>query len=151
MNSRADEKPERHADGHWCPGHSGNPRGRPRGARAKATLAVEAMLQGELHGLTRKAIEIALQGDTTALRLCLERLLPPAKGRHVQLELPPITNAAAAVAAVVQITQAVGSGEITTDEAASLAAVIEAGRRMVETADLERRIQALEKVNAEQT
>jgi hypothetical protein len=50
-----------------------------------------------------------------------------------------------------QITQAVGSGEIITDEAASLASVIEAGRRMVETADLERRIQALEKVNAEQT
>jgi hypothetical protein len=151
MNSRADEKPERDADGHWCPGHSGNPRGRPRGARAKATLAVEAMLQGELHGLTRKAIEIALQGDITALRLCLERLLPPAKGRHVQLELPPITNAAPAVAAMAQIMQAVGSGEITTDEAASLASVIDAGRRMVETADLERRIQALEKVNAEQT
>jgi hypothetical protein len=77
--------------------------------------------------------------------------LLPAKGRHVQLELPPITNAAAAVAAMAQITQAVGSGEITTDEAASLASVIEAGRRMVETADLERRIETLERVNAEQT
>jgi hypothetical protein len=84
MNSRAEKRPERHTDGHWCPGHSGNPRGRPRGARAKATLAVEAILQGELKGLARKAIELALAGDTTALRLCLERLMPPARGRHVQ-------------------------------------------------------------------
>jgi hypothetical protein len=151
MNSRAYEKPERDADGQWVPGHSGNPKGRPRGARAKATLAVEAMLQGELRGLTRKAIELALQGDTTALRLCLERLMPPARGRHVQLELPPITNAAAAVAAMARITEAVGSGEITTEEGSALAAVVEASRRMIETADLERRISALEEVNAKQT
>jgi hypothetical protein len=150
MNSQAEENPERDTDGHWCPGHSGNPRGRPRGARAKATLAVEAMLQGELQGLTRKAIELALQGDTTALRLCLERLLPPARGRHVQLDLAPVTNAATAVAAMARITEAVGYGEITTDEAASLASVIEAGRRMVETADLERRVTELEKANERQ-
>ena len=58
-------------------GQSGNPSGRPRGARNKTTRAVEALLDGEAEALTRKAIERALEGDTTALCLCLDRLLPP--------------------------------------------------------------------------
>jgi hypothetical protein len=151
MDEQTYPKPERDAKGHWLPGVSGRPTGRKKGERPKASLAVEAMLQGEVQSLTRKAIELALAGDTTALKLCLERLLPPAKGRHVQLDWPAITSAAAAVEAMAQVTEAVGSGEITTDEGAALAAIVEAGRRMVETADLERRIEALEKVHAEQT
>ena len=45
--------------------------GRPKGARNKVTVAVESLLDGEAEGLTRKAIELAMKGDTTALRLCL--------------------------------------------------------------------------------
>ena len=49
---------------------------RPKGARNRATLAAETLLDGEAEALTRKAVELALAGDTTALRLCLERVLP---------------------------------------------------------------------------
>jgi hypothetical protein len=52
------------------PGQSGNPSGRPHGSRNKATLALEALLDGEGEAITRKALE----GDTAALRLCLERI-----------------------------------------------------------------------------
>ena len=55
------------------PGTSGNPSGKPAGARNKTTLAVEALLDGEAEDLTRKAIELAKAGDMTALRLCLDR------------------------------------------------------------------------------
>lgn len=41
-------------------GKSGNPAGRPRGARNRATLAAEALLEGEAEALTRKAIELAV-------------------------------------------------------------------------------------------
>src|SRR5215203_5958726 len=68
----------------------GNP-GRPPGARNKATLAALALLEGEAEALTRRCVELALAGDTTALRLCLERLLP--KGRPVRLQLPMRTLA----------------------------------------------------------
>ena len=54
------------------PGNSG----RPKGARHKATQAIQALLDGEGAALTRKAIELALAGDATALRLCLDRILP---------------------------------------------------------------------------
>jgi Family of unknown function (DUF5681) len=54
-------------------GQSGNPAGKPPGARHRATMAAEALLDGEVQALTRKAIERALEGDGVALRLCLER------------------------------------------------------------------------------
>ena len=60
-------------------GRSGNPNGRPKGSRNAATLACEALLDGEAEALTRKAIEMALGGDTVALRLCLERITRRAK------------------------------------------------------------------------
>ena len=64
---------------------SGNPAGRLRGTKNRATKAAEELLEGEAEALTRKAVELALAGDTVALRLCLERLLPPRKSRRVTL------------------------------------------------------------------
>ena len=66
--------------GRFAPGQSGNPAGRPRGARNRATQAAEAILSGEAEALTRKAVELALAGDVTALRLCLERFCPLKEG-----------------------------------------------------------------------
>src|SRR5260370_33248870 len=69
-------------------GESGNPAGRPMGARHKATVAAEALLDGEAEALTRKAVEMALAGDGTALRLCLDRILPPRRERPVRVTTP---------------------------------------------------------------
>src|SRR5262245_28492247 len=63
------------------PGRSGNPKGRPKGARNKTTLAMEALLDGESEAITRKLLEKAAEGDMTALRLCLDRLLSPRRDR----------------------------------------------------------------------
>jgi len=73
-------------------GQSGNPRGKPKGLRNRATIAAEALLDGEAEALTRKAVEMALGGDTVALRLCLERLMPPRRDRPVAVPLPQITT-----------------------------------------------------------
>lgn len=79
-------------DGTWPKGISGNPAGRPKGARHKTTVAVEALLAGQAEGLTQKAIELALAGDTVALRLCLDRLAPPRRTPSVDVELPPLES-----------------------------------------------------------
>jgi hypothetical protein len=118
--------------------------GRPKGARHKATLAIEALLDGEAEGLTRKVIELALEGDTTALRLCLDRIAPTRKGRTVSFTLPPIIDARDALPALDALLQAVADGELTTDEAAAVAGLIETKRRLIETIDLEIRITNLE-------
>lgn len=76
--------------GQFGPGQSGNPAGRPKGSRNHTTRAVEALLDGEAEALTRKAIQLAQDGDTVALRLCLDRLLPVRKDRPITFDLPPI-------------------------------------------------------------
>ncbi|MEH6552404.1 MAG: DUF5681 domain-containing protein [Pseudomonadales bacterium] len=63
-------------------GESGNPQGRPVGTRNKTTLAALSLIEGEGEQLARKAVELALDGDLPALKLCMDRLLPPAKERH---------------------------------------------------------------------
>src|SRR5215216_2194924 len=83
----------------WQPGVSGNPDGRPKGARNKTTLAVEQLLDGEAEAITRKAIELAKQGDIQAIRICMDRLCPSRKDRPVTFALPKLESAADAVGA----------------------------------------------------
>src|SRR3979411_3456735 len=90
-------------------GQSGNPAGRPRGARNKTTLAIEALLDGEAETITRKAIELAKAGDISALRLCLDRIAPPRKDRPVSFDLPSVKSAADATQASAALVAAGGS------------------------------------------
>src|SRR5262245_4945736 len=90
-------------------GQSGNPKGRPRGSRNRATLAINALLDGEAEVLTRKAIELAKAGDLTALRLCLDRIVPPRKECPVTFALPPLRNVADAAGGMAAIAAAVAA------------------------------------------
>ncbi|MGY4237299.1 hypothetical protein ACVIIW_006246 [Bradyrhizobium sp. USDA 4449] len=101
-------------------------------------------MDGEAEGLTRKAIELALEGDLTALRLCLERVCPPRKDRPVPFASPAISTAADAVQAVGAIVQAVAAGELTPSEAGELTKIIEGYARILEVADHEQRLKKLE-------
>ena len=65
--------PEPVRGGPFVKGRSGNPTGRRYGSRNKKTLAAAVLLDGEAEALTRKAVELALAGDRTALRLCIEK------------------------------------------------------------------------------
>ncbi|MCZ2097331.1 MAG: DUF5681 domain-containing protein, partial [Anaerolineae bacterium] len=51
----------------WAPGQSGNPAGRPRGTRNRATLLAEALLDGEVDAIVRRVIDGALAGDPVCL------------------------------------------------------------------------------------
>jgi len=121
----------------------GNP-GRPQGARHKVTLAVEDLLRGEAEGLTRKAVDLALSGDTTALRLCLERIAPPRKDAPVNFDLPEMSNSSEAVQAASAILSAVADGDITPHEGATVMGLVENYRRVLETSEFDARIAALE-------
>jgi Family of unknown function (DUF5681) len=125
-------------------GQSGNPSGRPKGSRNKATLAAEALLDGEAEALTRKAVEIALAGDTTALRLCLERLMPARKHRPVTFALPHLETAADAVKATAALIRAVADGDLTPSEAAELAKLVDGFTRAVDLHDVQQRLEKLE-------
>lgn len=127
------------------PGESGNPGGRPKGALNKVTLATQALLDGEAAALTRKAVELAKAGNPMALRLCLERVLPPRKDRPISLSLPPLKGAADLPQALGAILAAVAQGGITPAEGQVLTGMLEMYRRGLETNDHEARLLALEK------
>lgn len=122
--------------------------GRPRGSRHKTTLAIEALLEGEHEKLTRKAIQMALAGDITAMRLCLDRIAPPRKDCPISFALPAIKTAADTVAASSSLLEAVAGGEVTPDEAGRVMALLTAHKALVETGNLEARIAALEEKQA---
>lgn len=134
--------------GQFEPGHSGNPAGKPRGARHKTTLAIEALLEGEHEKLTRKAIEMALAGDGPALRLCLDRLAPARRDAPISIELPAVATMEDAVTASSAILAAVAAGECTPDEGGRVMGLLTAHKSIVEMGDLERRIVALEERTA---
>jgi Family of unknown function (DUF5681) len=121
----------------------GNP-GRPLGSRSKYVLAVEAILDGESEALARKAVEMALAGDTVAMRLCLERIAPPRKDRPVSFPLPKIESAAEGPALTASLLDAVAAGEVTPSEAIEVASLVEKHVRVLEAADFDTRLKALE-------
>lgn len=108
------------------------------------TYAIEALLEGEAEALTRKAVDVALAGDTTALRLCLERIAPPRKDTPVCFELPAISNAGEASNAAASILKAVAEAEITPIEGSVLMGLVENFRRILEMIEIEARLTSLE-------
>jgi hypothetical protein len=130
-------------------GQSGNPGGRPPGARNRAALLAEQLLADEAEALTRKAVELALGGDRWALRLCLERVVAPRREQPVQLPLPDLRDAVSLADAMAVISAAVSDGGITPLEASELGKLVDTFRRAVETADFERRLNDLEAATRE--
>jgi len=128
----------------FAKGVSGNPAGRPLGSRNAATELAQALLDGEAAALARKCIELALDGDTGVLRLCLERIVPR-RARAVSLALPAIESAADIAPAMGAIARAVAEGAITPYDGAELARIVESCVRALEVADFERRLGTLER------
>ena len=126
-------------------GRSGNPEGRPRGSRNKATMAVEALLDGEAKAIARKAVEKALEGDMAALRLCLERVLPPRRDRPVVFDLPKIEGVSDALNASSAVLTACAAGTLSPGEAVEVMGLISGHVRVLEMTEIEARLTAVEK------
>jgi hypothetical protein len=104
----------------------------------------EALLDGEAEALVKKAVGLAQEGNLTALRLCLERILPPRRDRVVQFVMPKIKGAEDAAKAFAALTAAVAEGTLTLSEAGDLSRLIDNQVRALEASDLERRLHLLE-------
>jgi len=77
----------RNTDGKFSDGNAG----RPKGSRNKATIAIENLLEGQAEALTQTAISKALDGDSIALRLCMDRIAPPMKDKALSFPFPKCT------------------------------------------------------------
>ncbi|KAA9009708.1 DUF5681 domain-containing protein [Histidinibacterium aquaticum] len=144
MSRKNGQDTGRGADGRFGPG---NP-GRPKGSRHRITRVALELLDGEAEALTRCAIEAALDGDARAMRLCLERIVPPRREAPVEFDLPAIQTSRDASLAAGAVLDAVASGNLTPSEGAHVMALVEGFRRTLETTELEARIVALERSEA---
>jgi|SRR5664279_4531346 len=137
-------KQKRQGDHLFRPGESGNPNGRPAGARSRVTALAQRMMDADAEAVIAALLKAAKGGDTTAIRMVLERVAPTSRNRLVWFDVPPIDTAADVGDALNAVLRAASGGELAPDEAVSIASLIETRRRTLETLELEARIAALE-------
>jgi hypothetical protein len=139
MPDKTDEK-----QGKFRKGRSGNPLGRPRGIRNRATITAEALFEGEIEGICRKAIEEAKRGNIQAIKLVLDRILPPKKEAFIFIDLPTMKTSPDILEAIHRVAQAVSRGELLPTEGDCLARIIERQAKVIEMNDFEERFKKLE-------
>jgi hypothetical protein len=113
---------DRTEEGRFAPGHSGNPAGRPKGARNRASLLGEMLREGEAEVIVRRYIERALEGDRVAIRVLFRALVPLAKGRAIELDVEE--PGADPVAAYDAALREVARGAVTLDEASQFSRLL---------------------------
>jgi hypothetical protein len=118
-------------------------KGRPVGSRNKKT-----MFQVALEKDGKKIIEnikaMALKSDPTAMRLCVERLVPVMRPPLKRFMLPPVDTAERLKEALSAVVQAVANGVVSPQEGEAMARIIETQRKNIEVGEFEARLKALE-------
>ncbi len=133
-----------HKPWQFKPGQSGNPAGKPKGVRHKTTRLVEKLLAEDVEAIVKMVTDAAKQGDMTAARIILDRILPARKDNPVSFDLPRLEAPADAVAAHAAIIEAVAGGDLTPDEGETLAKLIDGFVRSVELVEIDERLRKLE-------
>jgi hypothetical protein len=122
--------------GRFRKGRSGNPAGRPKGSLNRATILAQALIDGQSEALTQTLIQMALERDPVAMRLSMERILPPRKDRPVTFQLRPIGSSRDAAEAQSDIAAAVSSGRMTPAEGADISKVLANAAKAFEVAEI---------------
>jgi hypothetical protein len=119
-------------------------RGRPRGSRNKYSILAQELLSSRAEPIAAKVAAMALQGDPTAMRLAMERIVPVRRETTVNLGPLPIKTAADVSKALEKLLERVAAGKLTIAEAQGVGELLEKRRRAIETEDMDQRLRALE-------
>lgn len=139
MAQTSDDNTQRGQDGKWLPGQSGNPSGRKPNAER-----IRQLLQPHQEALVAKAVELATAGDTTALRLCIERLAPPPRPESQAVAVPGLAEAKTLTDMAAAIVAAIGRAEISPDVGETLLGALAHYAKAREHEELLERLAALE-------
>lgn len=124
----------------WKPGQSGNVHGRPAGSGKVAKLREQ--IDQHVPAIISRLAQQALEGDTSAARLLLERVVPPLRSTEIEV---PISLPDGSLAAQGQaIIAAVGNGEVSPGAASAIIAALAGLGRIRESDELAVRVAALE-------
>jgi len=118
-------------------------KGRPPGSCNRKTIFQEE-LEKDGAAIIQIIKQKALGADPTAMRLCMERLVPLAKEPNTRFRLPAVETAADLTEAISAVTEAVADGELSAQEGESVARIVESQRRNIEVEEFDARLKALE-------
>ena len=110
-------------------------RGRPRGSRNKVTTLTQELLNDHAPSITRKCIALALQGDASAMRLCMERIAPVRRDFPVTVGTLPIATPEDLNAASETVLKRVAEGKMTIAEAQGFFSLLEARRALLQNSE----------------
>jgi hypothetical protein len=128
----------------FSPGQSGNPNGKPKGARNRVTLFVENLLEGDVEAVTRKLVEQAKQGDPTAMKIFFDRIYPILRSQPIRLNLPAkINTAQEALEASNEVLTAMGRGEISPMDAEQAGSVIRTHMDTISLCEIKKEIEEI--------
>jgi len=129
------------------PGHSGNPKGRPRGSKSKSTQLVERLITGNVADV-KEIIDVVVReakaGEPWAVTELLKRMWVVPRSRLVKFPLPPLGSVADVTAAIGAVLEGVANGLLTIEEGAMLADLLERHSTIIKNDAIERRLKALE-------
>ena len=121
-------------------------RGRPRGSRNKIARVCQDILDTYAEPLMRKSVIMALQGNPTALRVFMDRLIPRGQPT-VRFRLPPTKTIDDVAGASQAVINGVARGQLTPADGQAFCGMLENRRRVIENQDEEPRVRALEDAN----
>lgn len=122
------------------PGQSGNPAGRPKGKPLKSTELRKA-IELRADEILQSVINAAVQGDMTACKMLLDRIIPTLKAYAMPINIPKQNSLTGQAD---EIVTAVMSGQIPPDIASQLLSALAHQLRIVEIDELSKRVEALE-------
>lgn len=120
-------------------------KGRPPGTRNKTSVLLREMVEGHGAEIMHTAIEKARRGDPTCIKILLDRILPKAHDRSIQLELPELNNPSDAKKALESVLQAVSNGDISPSEGQAVSHLIEDYCRISQYERIEARVNDIER------
>lgn len=132
---------EQRSNSRWQPGQSGNPNG--RAVDAKLAEFRKAIAE-HVPDIIRQMATQAINGDTQAARLLLERAIPVVRPEASKIVLPELEQAEGFTAKADALLTAIAQGELAPDVAAHILTGLAQAARTTEIDELERRILALE-------
>jgi thioredoxin-like negative regulator of GroEL len=132
------------ANNQFIKGQSGNPQGRPKGSGISAKL--RQAIEGEAEAIIKAMIEQAKAGDMQAAKALLDRVLPALKPESQAIHLPELVAAGTMAEKARAAIDAAGAGAVSPSAASDLVAAIAGLARVVETTELQQRLDELERM-----
>lgn len=120
-------------------GESGNPAGRPKGTGEVQKL--RAAIRGGLPGIIDAMVKQAQQGDATAARLLVDKVIPNMRPEARTVVIPHREGLAERAAAILD---AATAGHLPPDVASQLVSAVGTLAKVVEISEIESRLAQLE-------